>query len=51
MRFLNGGKPTPREVIENEILNRFLRSNERYGGLGYWATIEKATGDFVGWFH
>ena len=51
MRFLNGGKPTPREVIQNEILPRFLRYYERFAGYGYWAAIEKSTGDFLGWFH
>lgn len=51
MRFLNGGKPTPREVIENETLPRFLSYHERAGGCGYWAAVEKATGMFLGWFH
>jgi RimJ/RimL family protein N-acetyltransferase len=50
MRFLSGGAPTPRDVIEREILPRFLRSYEPYEGLGVWAAIEKATGDFLGWF-
>jgi RimJ/RimL family protein N-acetyltransferase len=50
MRFLNGGHPTPRDVIQHEILPRFLRSYAEYDGLGYWAAIEKATGDFLGWF-
>ena len=50
MRFLNGGTPTPRDVIENEILPRFLRSYEPVAGFGFWAAIEKATGDFLGWF-
>jgi RimJ/RimL family protein N-acetyltransferase len=50
MRFLNGGNPTPRDVIENEILPRFLRSYERFASFGYWAAIEKSTGAFLGWF-
>jgi RimJ/RimL family protein N-acetyltransferase len=50
MRFLNGGEPTPREVIRNEILPRFLHSYAEYGGLGYWAAIGKSTGEFLGWF-
>jgi RimJ/RimL family protein N-acetyltransferase len=50
MRFLNGGKPTPREVVENEILPRFSRYDERTPGFGFWAAVEKASGDFVGWF-
>jgi RimJ/RimL family protein N-acetyltransferase len=50
MRFLNGGTPTPRDVIEDDILPRFLRCYERFAGYGFWAAIEKATGDFLGWF-
>lgn len=50
MRFLSGGTPTPREVIQNDILPRFLRYDERFPGYGFWAAIEKATGDFLGWF-
>jgi RimJ/RimL family protein N-acetyltransferase len=51
MRFLNGGTPTPREVIENDILPRYLSYYERFAGYGYWAAIEKGTGEFLGWFH
>jgi len=50
MRFLSGGTPTPRDVIEHDILPRFLRSYEGLDGFGFWAAIEKATGDFLGWF-
>jgi RimJ/RimL family protein N-acetyltransferase len=50
MRWLTGGAPTPRDAIENDILPRFLRSYERSGRYGFWAAIEKATGDFLGWF-
>jgi RimJ/RimL family protein N-acetyltransferase len=51
MRFLTGGKPTPREVIRNETLPRLLRYYERFAGFGFWAAIEKSTGEFLGWFH
>lgn len=50
MRFLNGGKPTPRGVIETDILPRFVCYDERCPGFGFWAAIDKASGDFVGWF-
>jgi RimJ/RimL family protein N-acetyltransferase len=50
MRFLTGGEPTPRAAIEREILPRFLRSYGHHDGYGYWAAIEKVTGDFIGWF-
>ncbi|MGW6502106.1 GNAT family N-acetyltransferase [Nonomuraea angiospora] len=44
MEFLNGGKPTPREVIVRETLPRFIES-------GFFAAIEKPSGAFLGWFH
>jgi RimJ/RimL family protein N-acetyltransferase len=50
MRYLSGGTPTPRDVIAREILPRFLGYYERYDGYGVWAAIEKASGDFLGWF-
>lgn len=50
MRFLNGGLPTPRDVIARVTLPQFLQSYERDDGYGAWAAIEKATGEFLGWF-
>jgi RimJ/RimL family protein N-acetyltransferase len=50
MRYLTGGAPTPREVIERDILPRFIRSSARHDGFGTWAASEKASGVFVGWF-
>jgi RimJ/RimL family protein N-acetyltransferase len=50
MRFLSGGTPTPRDVIETDILPRFLRYDERFPGLGFWVAIDKASGGFLGWF-
>jgi RimJ/RimL family protein N-acetyltransferase len=49
MRYLTG-RPTPREVVENEILPWILRLYDTFGGLGLWAAIERSTGDFLGWF-
>ena len=51
MRFVTGGVPTSREEIETEVLPAFLGYYERYEGYGFWAVIEKATGEFLGWFH
>jgi RimJ/RimL family protein N-acetyltransferase len=51
MRFINGGRATPREEIENDVLPAFLGHYGRYAGLGFWAAEEKSTGRFVGWFH
>jgi RimJ/RimL family protein N-acetyltransferase len=49
MRFLNGGKATPREEIRGQIL-RLLGYYERFEGFGFWAAQEKATERFLGWF-
>ncbi len=50
MRYLNGGVSTPRAVVENEVLPRFLDSYAHGDGYGVFAAIEKATGEFLGWF-
>jgi RimJ/RimL family protein N-acetyltransferase len=43
MRFLNGGRAASRREIEREYRERFAKD-------GYWAAIERATDDFIGWF-
>jgi len=50
MRYINGGMSTPRQVVEEQILSTFLRYDEHFPGFGFWAAIQKATSDFVGWF-
>ena len=51
MRYINGGRPTPRCEIETDVLPTFLAYYERFAGYGFWAAVEKSTGRFVGWFH
>jgi RimJ/RimL family protein N-acetyltransferase len=51
MRFITGGRATPREEVENEILPAFLDHYERCAGYGFWAALEKSTERFLGWFH
>jgi RimJ/RimL family protein N-acetyltransferase len=51
MHFITGGRPTPRDEIENEVLPAFLAYYERFDGYGFWAAIEKPAGEFLGWFH
>jgi len=51
MRFINGGRPTPRSEIEDDVLPAFLDYYERFAGFGFWAAVEKSSGEFVGWFH
>jgi RimJ/RimL family protein N-acetyltransferase len=51
MRFVTGGRPTPRSEIVQETLPAFLGYYQRFAGYGFWAAIEKGTGEFLGWFH
>ena len=51
MYFITGGRQTPRREIESEILPAYLEYYERYAGFGFWAAIERSSGEFVGWFH
>lgn len=49
MRYLTGGRPTPRTVLQNEVLPTTL-SRYDHGPLGCWAAIERFSGEFLGWF-
>lgn len=51
MRYLSGGPATPREEIADDILPHWLKYYDRYPGYGFWAAIERASGEFIGWFH
>jgi RimJ/RimL family protein N-acetyltransferase len=51
MFYVTGGRSTPRAEVENELIPAYLALYRRHDGYGYWAAVEKSTGDFVGWFH
>jgi RimJ/RimL family protein N-acetyltransferase len=51
MRYLSGGRPTPREVLRDEIIPFHLGVYERLDRLGTWAAESAGTGEFLGWFH
>jgi RimJ/RimL family protein N-acetyltransferase len=51
MRYLTGGKPTPRETIRDEIIPFHLAVYGQFDRLGTWAAESAATGEFLGWFH
>jgi RimJ/RimL family protein N-acetyltransferase len=51
MRYTTGGKPTSRHAIETGFLPAFLVYYQRYEGFGFWAAVERTTGEFLGWFH
>ena len=50
MRHLTGGIPLSPDLVRNQILPMFLRLHVETPDFGYWAVIEKCTGDFIGWF-
>ena len=51
MRYLTGGIPHTLKFIMEEALPHYLSYYDRFDQFGFWAAIEKLTGDFMGWFH
>ena len=51
MHYVTGGVTTTREEIANDFLPAFLSYYDRYDGFGFWAAVDRATGQFLGWFH
>src|SRR6266704_2963949 len=51
MHFVTGGLPTSRDTIEGEVLPTFLGYYEEFVGYGFWAAVERSSGEFLGWFH
>lgn len=51
MFFINGGRPITRAENEEQFLASYLRYHQRGDGYGFYAAIERATGEFLGWFH
>ncbi|HVU74868.1 MAG TPA: GNAT family N-acetyltransferase [Mycobacteriales bacterium] len=51
MRFVTGGRTTPRSEIVEDYLPAFLSYYERFDGYGFWAAVERPSQQFVGWFH
>ena len=51
MRYITGGAATPREELRDDVLPAWLAYYDRGDRWGFWAAIERASGDFLGWFH
>lgn len=49
MRYL--GRPTPREMLRDEVIPFHLGVYERLDRLGTWAAESAGDGEFLGWFH
>jgi RimJ/RimL family protein N-acetyltransferase len=50
MRYINGGRETPRDEVEHDVLPRMMRWYDVRTDVGHWAGELVATGEFVGWF-
>ena len=51
VHYITGGLPTPRHEVVDEVIPAFLGYAERYEGYGFWAAVERSSGEFLGWFH
>lgn len=51
MRYINGGRPTPRDEIRDDYLPAWLAYYEAGDRYGFWAAVERETRAFLGWFH
>ncbi|GAB2774953.1 GNAT family N-acetyltransferase [Amycolatopsis magusensis] len=51
MRYLTGGVPTSLDRVKTHFLPRMLEHPKRNPGYGFFIAHEKATGEFLGWFH
>jgi RimJ/RimL family protein N-acetyltransferase len=51
MRYLTGGRPTPREQLRDEVIPFHLAVYQRLDRLGTWAAESTGSGEFLGWFH
>ncbi len=50
-KYINGGKPTPRAFIVEQVMPRVMQYYQNLDRQGIWAAIEKESGEFMGWFH
>jgi RimJ/RimL family protein N-acetyltransferase len=50
MFYVNGGKPTRRQWYV-ERMPDYLAYYSRPDGYGFYAAVERASGEFLGWFH
>jgi [ribosomal protein S5]-alanine N-acetyltransferase len=50
MRYINGRQATNHENIKNKLLKTIAdyQTDQKYG---FWASIEKRSNKFIGWFH
>ena len=49
MRFLNEGKPTTREQIDNLFVPRIAAFTNPETGCGLWEVASRSSGEYLGW--
>jgi RimJ/RimL family protein N-acetyltransferase len=49
-RYIDDGAPVDRAESQ-EMLDWWLGYHERGKAYGFWAAVERSSGDFLGWFH
>ena len=48
-QYINGGKATPREHIEHDVMPHIISEYDRTPGYGRWAMVKRFDGEFLGW--
>ncbi len=48
MRYITGGKPTPRATLKEKI-EKTIESYKKENGLGLWLTVLKENDELIGW--
>ena len=51
MRYINGGTPTSREIIETKILPTFINETVAHSVFGFWIACETESNRCIGWFN
>ncbi|GAA1463140.1 GNAT family N-acetyltransferase [Williamsia maris] len=50
MRYVSGGRPTPRTMIEDWVIPRAIAEMSTRRGVGMFAAMDRHRGGFLGWF-
>ncbi len=50
MRYVSGGRPTPRTMIEDWVIPRAIAEMSTRRGVGMFAATDQHRGGFLGWF-
>jgi RimJ/RimL family protein N-acetyltransferase len=51
MRWITNGQPSDPAELREKVLPRWLELYEKHNGWGFFAAIDKRSGQFAGWFH